>query len=163
MPAFLHDPEFWVLIAAALAVAVVWKPAKRSLIGGLDARAQRIRSELDEARNLREEAQRMLAEYQRRQRDATGESQGIVEHARAEAERIAGEGARALELALERRRRLAEERIAQAQAAAVAEIRALAVDIAIAAAREVILEQLDERGGAALIDGAIAALPQQLQ
>ncbi len=163
MPAFLHDPEFWVLIAAALAVAAAWKPAKRSLIGGLDARAQRIRSELDEARNLREEAQRMLAEYQRRQRDARDESERIVEHARAEAQRIAGEAASALELALERRRRLAEERIAQAQTAAVAEIRALAVDIAIAAAREVIAEELDEQGGAALIDSTIAALPQQFQ
>jgi F-type H+-transporting ATPase subunit b len=162
MPAFLRDPEFWVLIAALIALAVVWKPAKRSLIGGLDARAQRIRGELDEARNLRDEAQRMLAEYQRRQRDATNEAEQIIEHARAEAERIAREGARTLDLALERRRCLAEERIAQAQAAAVAEIRALAVDIAIAAAREVIVEELDEHRAAALIDGAIAALPQQL-
>ena len=162
MPAFMRDPEFWVLIAALIALAVIWKPAKRSLIGGLDARAQRIRGELDEARNLRNEAQRMLAEYQRRQRDATGEAERILEHARAEAERIAREGARALDLALERRRRLAEERIAQAQAAAVAEIRELAVDIAIAAAREVIVEELDEHRAGALIDGAIAALPQQL-
>ncbi len=163
MPEFIRDPEFWVLIAALIALAVVWKPAKRSLIGGLDARAERIRSELDEARRLREEAQQMLAEYQRRQRDAAAEAEQIVAHARAEAERVAAAAARDLDAALERRRHLAEERIAQAEAKAVAEIRTLAVDIAIAAAREVIAEELDERRGTALIDAAIAALPQQLQ
>jgi len=162
MPAFLHDPEFWVLVATLVFVAVVWKPGRRALIGGLDARAAQIRTELDEARNLRDQAQQMLADYQRKQQDAVEEAEQIVVHAQQEAERLAGQSARALEETLQRRQRLAEERIAQAQAQALADIRAIAVDIAIGAAREVIAAQLDDRRRDALVEAAIAALPQQL-
>ena len=68
MAAIVHDPEFWLTIAVLIFIGVVWKPAKRLLIGGLDARAARIRQELDAARNLREEAERALASYQLKQR-----------------------------------------------------------------------------------------------
>jgi F-type H+-transporting ATPase subunit b len=156
------DPEFWVLVAAVIFVAVVWKPVKRSLVGSLDARAAQIRDELDNARRLRDEAEQTLAEFQRKQRDAQGEADAIIAHARAEAERIAAQSARELEAALKRRQLLAEDRIQQAEAKALAEIRAVAVDVAMAAAREVITAQLDEARGAALIDEAIAALPPQL-
>jgi len=158
-----RDPEFWVLIAAAIFVALVWKPARRSVLGGLDARAARIRAELDEARRLREEAERLVAEYQNKQREAAAEAEAIVAHAHDEAERIAAQSARDLEQALERRQRLAEERIAQAEAKALDEIRGVSIDAAIAAAREVIVAQLDERRGAELLDAAIVALPQRLR
>jgi len=158
----LHDAEFWVLVAAVVFVAAVWKKASGAIVSGLDARSGRIRNELDEAEKLRQEAERLLAEYQQKQRAALDEARAIVAHAMEEAERIAAQGARDLETALERRRRLAEERIAQAEAKAVAEIRAAAVDVAIAAARGVIAESLDDRGRAALIDTAIQALPQGL-
>ena len=88
---------------------------------------------------------------------------GAGAHAREEAERIAAQAARDLEQSLERRQRLAEERIAQAESKAVDEIRAVAVDVAINAAREVIVADLDERRGAALLDTAIASLPQRLR
>jgi len=157
------DPEFWVLLAMVVFVAGVWKPARKLIIGGLDSRATRIREELDAARNLREEAQRMLADYRQREREAVAEAEEILAHARAEAERIAALSARELEETLQRRRRLAEERIAQEEVKALAEIRAVTVDVAISAARQVIAAELDEKRGAALIDTAIAALPQQLQ
>ena len=64
------DPEFWVLVAAVIFVAVVWKPARKSLIGSLDERAARIRAELDDARKLREEAEQLLAQYQQKEREA---------------------------------------------------------------------------------------------
>src|SRR5205823_2545295 len=156
----LADPEFWVLIAVVIFVIAVWKPAGRAIGGLLDARANRIAGELDEARRLRDEAEALLAEYQKKQREAEGEAQAIVAHARDEAELVATQSARDLEQALERRTRLAEERIAQAEAKAVDEIRATAVDVAIAAAREVIAGELDESRSAALVDAAIAALPQ---
>jgi F-type H+-transporting ATPase subunit b len=162
MPHFMHDPEFWVLVAAIIFVAVVWRPAKKGIVSSLDERAARIRAELAEAENLRNEAQRLLAEYQQKLRAAMDEAKAIVDHAKTEAERVAAQAARDLEQALERRRRLAEERIAQAEAKAVAEIRAAAVDVAITAARDVIAGSLDERGRAALIDTAIQALPQGL-
>jgi F-type H+-transporting ATPase subunit b len=135
----------------------------RAITTALDERAARIRGELDEARRLREEAERLLADYQRKEREATADAQAIVAHAREEAERIAVQSARDLDQALRRRQLLAEERIAQAESKAVDEIRAVAVDVAIAAAREVIAAQTDERRGGALIDSAIAALPQRLR
>ncbi|HEY1796981.1 MAG TPA: F0F1 ATP synthase subunit B [Stellaceae bacterium] len=162
MPHFMHDPEFWVLVAAIIFVAVVWRPAKKGIVTTLDERSARIRAELDEAEKLRREAERLLAEYQQKQRAALDEAQAIAAHAREEAERVAAQGARDLETALERRKRLAEERIAQAEAKAVAEIRAAAVDAAITAARNVITSSLDDRTRAGLIDAAIQALPQGL-
>jgi F-type H+-transporting ATPase subunit b len=156
------EPEFWVLLAVVLFVVGVWKPARQWIIGTLDARATRIRDELDAARRLREEAQQLLAANQKREAEAAAEAEAIIAHARAEAERVAAQAAHDLEQTLERRQRLAEERIAQEQAKALAEIRAVAVDVAISAARQVITAELDQPRGAALIDAAIQALPQQL-
>lgn len=156
------DPEFWVLVAVVVFVIVVWKPGKRAIIGALDSRAERIRQELDAARNLREEAQQALAAYQRRQQEGAAEAQAIITHAKEEAERIAAQSLRDLEEMLRRRQLLAQERIAQEETKALAEIRSIAVDVAISAARQVIAAALDERRGAALIDEAIAALPRQL-
>ena len=157
------DPEFWVLVAAVIFVAVIWKPARKAVLGSLDERGARIRAELDEAQKLREEAEQLLAQYQQREREGAAEAEAIVAHAREEAERIAAQSARDLDEALVRRQRLAEERIAQAEAKALDEIRAVAVDVAIGAAREVIVAQIDEERGAALLDAAIAALPQRLR
>ncbi|HJU17043.1 MAG TPA: F0F1 ATP synthase subunit B [Stellaceae bacterium] len=162
LPHFFAEPEFFVLIAFGIFIAVAWKRGAQAVAASLDARSARIREELNAAQNLREEAERALAEYQTKQREAAAEAEAIVAHARAEAERTAAQAARDLELTLERRRRLAEERIAQEQQKALAEIRALAVDLAVAAARQVIAGEVDEARGAALIDGEIAALPPRL-
>jgi F-type H+-transporting ATPase subunit b len=157
------DPEFWVLLAVAIFAVIVWKPIRRFVVGTLDDRAMRIQGELEEARKLREEAEQLLAEYQKKQHEAAAEAQAIVAHARQEAERIAAQAARDLQQSLERRQKLAEERIAQAESKAMDEIRAAAVDVAIDAARRVIVSELDERRGAAMLDAAIAALPQRLR
>ena len=90
------------------------------------------------------------------------EAQSIITHAKEEAERIAAQSLRDLDETLRRRQVLAQERIAQEEAKALAEIRSIAVDVAISAARQVIAASLDERRGAAMIDDAIAALPRQL-
>jgi F-type H+-transporting ATPase subunit b len=156
------DPEFWVLLAVAIFLVVAWKPMRRAVVGALDARSERIRQELEAASNLREEAQRALATYQLQQQQGASEAQAIIAHAKEEAERIAAQSLRDLEETLRRRQQLAQERIAQEEAKALAEIRAIAVDVAISASRQVIAASLDERRGAALIDEAIAALPRQL-
>ena len=156
------EPEVWVLLAVVVFVIGVWKPASRVILGGLDTRAARIRGELETARRLRDEAQEALAGYQKQQRDAAAEAEAIIAHARAEAERIAAQAARNLGETLERRQQLAKERIAQEEAKALSEIRAVTVDVAIAAARQVIVAELDEGRGVALIDMAIADLPRQL-
>jgi F-type H+-transporting ATPase subunit b len=163
MSELLHDHRFWVLISLVILIALIWKPAARSITSALDERALHIRNELDEARKLRDEAEQLLADYRRREHEAAAEAEAIVTHARQEAERLAAQAARDLDQSLARRQRLAEERIAQAEARAAAEVRGAAVDTAIAAAREVIASEIDQRRGGALIDSAIAALPQQLR
>ena len=156
------DAEFWVLLAFLIAVAVlVWKAAPL-IIAALDRRSGKIKSDLDEARRLREEAQRALAEYQRKQREALQEADDIIALARAEAEHAAAQGARDIEALLERRRRVALENIALEEAKAVAEVRAVAVDIAIAAVRRLLSEGLGAEKRGALVDDAIARLPQAL-
>ena len=111
MPEIMHDPEFWVSISVIIAVAfVVWKAAP--MIGkALDSRADKIRGELAEAQRLREDAQRLLAEYQRKQRDGLKEAEQIVALARSEAERVAAEAAKDLDAA--RKSRLIDDAIAE--------------------------------------------------
>jgi F-type H+-transporting ATPase subunit b len=157
-----HDPEFWVLVAFVIVIVGGFIKLGPAIGKSLDDRAERIRAELEEAQRLREDAQRTLAEYQRKQRDALQEAEAIIAHAKSEAERIGKQAAQDLEATLERRTRQAEEKIAQEEAKALAAVRDTAVDIAIAAARQIIAEQLDGKAGGALIDDAIAALPQRL-
>lgn len=163
MSELIHDPEFWVTVAFLLAIAAaVYLRVHAMIASALDERAAKIRAELDEARRLREEAQQLLAEYQRKQRDALKEAEEIAARSREEAERLAAQGRRDLEAAIERRRQMAEEKIAQAEAKAVAEIRAAAVEVAIAATRQILTRQLTEQRRAELIDEAIQALPAKL-
>ncbi len=158
----LHDPEFWVLVAFAIAFGGLARKAGPVIAKALDDRAGKIKAELEEAHRLREEAQRMLADYQRKQRDALKEAEEIIAHARVEAERAAAQAARDLEAALERRKRLALEKIALAESKAIAEVRNTAVDIAISAVREILAQALDAPRKSKLIDEAIAELPQRL-
>src|SRR5579871_2667172 len=116
MPQFMHDAEFWVLVAFVIAIAFLVYKARGTITGGLDARAAKIKADLDEARRLRDEAQKALAEYQRKQRDALKEAEAIVAHAKEEAQRFAAQAAKDLDAAVERRRRLAVEKIALEEA-----------------------------------------------
>jgi len=157
-----HDPEVAVAIAFVIAVALVSKRAWAVISAALDARAARIKAQLDEAQALREEAQQALAQIQRRQRDALQEAEAIIAHAREEAARYAEKAKRDLGAALERRERLAQERIALAERKAVDEVRNAAVDVAIEAARRIIAENLGAAQGSALIERAIEELPAGL-
>jgi len=162
MPHFMLEAEFWVLVAFVIAIAVLVRQAAPMVTGALDARAAKIKTDLDEAQRLREDAQRMLAEYQRKQRDALKEAEEIIAHARLEAERAADKAARDLEAALERRQRLALEKIALAESKAMAEVRNQTVDIAVAAVRQLLAQELDAARKSRLIDDAIAELGQRL-
>jgi F-type H+-transporting ATPase subunit b len=162
MAEIIGDPEFWVAVAFAIVIAgLVWKatPMASKL---LDDRALKIKAELDEATRLREEAQRMLADYQLKQRDALKEAERIIAQARREAENAAAQGERDLAAALDRRQRLALEKIALAESKATAEVRNTAVDVAIAAVRHIVAEALDSSRKSKLIDDAIADLPRRL-
>ncbi len=160
--AFYLDAHFWVGIGFALVVAIIYRPVVRGLAAALDARAAKIKARLDEAFRLREDAQEMLATYRRKQRDAMKEAEEIVAHAKAEAERLAEQGARDLEESLKRREKMAMERIAQAEAQAVKEVRDMAVEVAVSAAQQVLTRSISADQAAALVDGAIKELPRKL-
>jgi F-type H+-transporting ATPase subunit b len=159
---FFAEPELWVAVAFVIFVVVAGKPIARALASALDARATKIKAQLDEARSLREEAERLLAEHQRQQREALKEAEAMIAHARGEAERLRREGAANLEAALARREKMALEKIAQAEAQAVADVRNQAVDIATAVAARLLRESVDKGRGEALIDAAIADLDRKL-
>lgn len=157
-----HDPELAVAIAFVIAIVLVSKRVWQVLAGMLDERAAKIRAELDEAQKLKDDAQRTLGQFQRKQRDALQEAEAIIAHAREDAVRFAERAKRELQTTIERRQRLAEEKIALAEAKALAEVRNAAVEIAIGAARQVIAERLGDAQGQVLVDQAISELPQRL-
>ncbi|NBC32143.1 MAG: F0F1 ATP synthase subunit B [Alphaproteobacteria bacterium] len=154
--------EVWLLVALVVLIAAAWRPAKRAILGGLDARAEKIKADLDEVKRLREEAQATLATFQRKQRDAMSEAQEIIAHAERDAERLRTKAMEEIEESIKRREALAADRIAQAEAAALAEVRNTAVDVAIAASRQLIASELDRDKARMLIDSAIEELPQKL-
>ncbi|MBG51570.1 MAG: F0F1 ATP synthase subunit B [Alphaproteobacteria bacterium] len=159
----LQDATFWVLISFLIFVGlVVYYKVPGMIAAALDKRAADIAHELDEARKLREEAQQVLASYQRKQRDAEKEAQAIVEQAREEAERLAVETKDNLAAHVERRTKLAEDKIAQAEAQALQEVRAVAADVAVAAARTIIEQKLDGARATQLLDKSIAEVKAKL-
>src|SRR5437016_6086225 len=131
----LLEAEFWVAVAFVIFVGIlIYVGVHRMLIKALDERGSRIKSELDEARRLKDEAAGVLAEYQRKRHEAESEAQAILAGANAEAERTAAEAKAKAEEFLARRTRMAETKIAQAEEQAVADVRAAAADAAVAAA-----------------------------
>lgn len=160
--AFYDAPEFWVLVAFVITVAAIIRPFLRFVTTALDKRSQSIAERIEEAQRLREEAQDLLASYQRKQRDAVKEAEDIVDHARRETERMGGRATADLEKAVERREQMALERIAQAEAKAVAEVRSEAIDIALEATRRLLDQNLADKKADALVNDAIKELPDKL-
>ena len=154
--------NLWLLIALIIFFAISWKPAKRAILQMLDQRSDRIRAELEEAQRLREEAQAELANMQRRHRDSLAQAEDIIAHARVEAERIREKAMADLDKSLERRETQVMDRIAQAESSALAEVRTVAVDTAIAAAEQVLRDGLNDGTRQKLIDSAIEDLPNRL-
>jgi F-type H+-transporting ATPase subunit b len=153
----LHNTNFIVLLAFILFLGVLVYYKVPSILGGLlDKRADGIKSDLEEARALREEAQSLLASYERKQKEVQAQADRIVSTAKEEA-KLAAEQAKAdLANSITRRLAAAEEQIVSAQTAAIKDVRNQAVIVAVAAAREVIAKQMTAADGNALIDAAIA-------
>jgi F-type H+-transporting ATPase subunit b len=156
------NPSFWVALAFVLVVAVAFRPVMRTLTASLDARADKIRGQIEEARKLREDAQALLAEYQRKQREAMAEAEKIIAQARTDAAKMKVDAEKDLEHSLERRKQQALDRIAQSEAQALSDVRNTAVDVALAAAEKLIAGGLDPAKKAALADAAIRELQGRL-
>ena len=159
---FLNDPTFWVMVAFFVFVGALARPISGAIAAALDKRADKIRADLEEAEKLREEAQNLLASYQRQQRDAVKAAEAIVEHAKDEAERLTQQGRERLKAALERREKQAMDRITQAEAAALEKVQAHTVDVAIGATRDFLADNLKGKQAEALIETAIKELPKKL-
>jgi F-type H+-transporting ATPase subunit b len=157
MTHLLGEAEFWVAVAFAAFLGVLgWVGAHRLIIDALDQRRDRITAELAEARRLRDEAAALLAEYQRKQRDAEREAAAIVAEATADAERVAAEARAKMEEFIARRTKLAESKIGQAEAQAMAEVRAAAADAAVAAAEKILTQNAKGKVADDLIAQGIA-------
>ena len=156
------DATFWATAALIVFIALItYLKVPGMITKSLDDRADKIRSDLDEARKLREEAQALLAEYQRKRRDAESEAETIVEAAKREADTLASDAKKKLDEYVERRTKMAEQKIAQAETQAMQDVKAIAAERAIAASEQVLMSKLSD-GGASLIKSSIAEVKSKL-
>ena len=159
----LYNTDFVVLVSFLLFVGVLVYLKVPGLLGQkLDERAAGIRSDLDEARQLREEAQKVLASYERKQKEAQEQADRIVAQAREEAEQAAEDAKDEIKRSIARRLQAAEDQIASAEARAVRDVRDQAIAVATAAARDVLGKQMSAADGDALIDAGIGEVEAKL-
>jgi F-type H+-transporting ATPase subunit b len=159
----LAEAEFWVAVAFVIFIGVmIYFGVHKLIVSALDQRSDRIRGELDEARRLKEEAAALLAEYRRKQQTAEREAAEIVAGAKLEAERLATEAKARMEEFVARRTKMAETKIAQAEAQAVADVRAAAADAAVAAAEKILTQTVKGSVADDLLTKGIAELKSKL-
>ncbi len=159
----LRNTDFVVLLAFIAFICVLLYFGVPKLIGKLlDDRAAGIKSELDEARTLREEAQELLAGYERKQAEVQAQADRIVETAKEEAQAAAEQAKADIAASVQRRLAAAEDQIASAEASAVKEVRDQAVTVAVGAAQDLIAKQMTAKSAGGLIDDAIAEVAQKL-
>ncbi|PRY21909.1 ATP synthase F0 subcomplex B subunit [Aliiruegeria haliotis] len=159
----LGNTDFIVLIAFLVFIGVLVYFKVPGMLGGmLDKRAETIRSELDEARALREEAQTVLAQFERKQREVSEQADLIVAQAKTDAEEAAKQAKVDLEKSIARRLQAAEDQIASAEANAVKEVRDTAINVAIAAAADVVAKGMNAKDSAAMIDESIKVVEAKL-
>jgi F-type H+-transporting ATPase subunit b len=160
---FFGHAESWVLVSFILFLALLVYLKVPAMLGKmLDDRAAKIAHELDSARKLRVEAEALLAEYKKKRADAEGEAAAIIAAARRDAEEYAAETARKLEETLVRRQAQAEQKIAQAEASAIKDVRSAAAELAVATATRVLAETSKGKVGDGLIDESIEAVKNRL-
>jgi len=157
------EAEFWVGVAFVLFLALIWRAeAHRSVASALDERSKKASAELGEARRLKEEAKALLAEYQKKQREAEGEAASIVAQAKMEAEEIAAEAKTRMEEFVSRRTKMAETKIAQAEVQALADVRAAAAEAAVRASEKVLSDSVKGKVASDLLSAAIRDVKARL-
>lgn len=160
---FIYEPEFWVAVSFFIFVAgLLYLGVHKKIASALDARAATIAKDLEEAKRLRDEAAKVLADYRRKQGEAVEEAQGIISLAAKEAEIFTAETRRSIKEYFERRMKLAEDKIARAEAEALREVRSAAADAAVAAAQIVIAQKLTPEAADKLVKQGIDALKGKL-
>ena len=150
------------VVALAILLAAVYRPLTLAVFGALDSRAERIKHELEEAQRLREEAQSMLANYQRKLHEGEAQAKAIVEHAHEEARRLERLSREQLEQRLQRRTQQATDRIAAAESRALQDVRAQAAQLSVKATRELLKAHLDGERAGAVMDAALDEVRREL-
>jgi F-type H+-transporting ATPase subunit b len=142
----MFEAEFWVAVAFVIFIGVLgYFRVHKLLLKSIDDRQERIKAEFDEARRLKAEAEALLATYRRKQQEAEHEAQAIVAGARTEAERLAAEAEAKIEEFVVRRTKMAENKIAQAEAQALADVRSAAAEVAVAAAKTILTRTVKDK------------------
>lgn len=156
---FYKDSSFWVAFCVVAFIAfVVYKGAGKALTGALDNRTNAIKDELEEARRLREEAQTLLASYKRKQKEAEELAENIVKQARHDAEVMAAKSRKDMAERIERRTAMAEAKISNAEAQAMAEVRAKAADLALDAAEQLLSTKMSAAAKSKLVKTGISSM-----
>jgi F-type H+-transporting ATPase subunit b len=157
------EPEFWVAVAFVILLGVfAYVGVHRTVLTALDRRSERIKAELDDARRLKDEAAKLLAEYKARRASAEREAEDIIASAKTEAERIAAEAKTKMEDFVARRTKTAESKIALAEAQALADVRAAAADAAVAAASSILSQSVKGAVADDLLAKSIAEVQHKL-
>ena len=159
---FYQTPEFWVAFAFVMIVVLFVRPVMRLAVTYLDERAQDIKTKLEEARKIREDAQALLADYQRRQRDALHEAEDIMKHAHEEAERFKAEVKEKLEETIHNREKQALDRVAVAQRVAVKDLQDTAARLSLDIAERILIQAAESSQSDPLIDSSLAVIPEKL-
>ncbi len=157
------DNTFFAFVALVLFLCVVFYAGAHKKAGAaLDDRANQIAKDISDARKLREEAEALLAEYKQKKLDAEKEAEGIIAQAKADASAYADDARKKMEDTLARRTKQAEQKIAQAEAAAIKDVRAAASELAVKAATSILADSSKGKGGEGLISESIAAIKSRL-
>jgi F-type H+-transporting ATPase subunit b len=158
----LHNPLFWVTVAFVILILASYKKGSAMLTGTLDSRSARIAAELTQARQLREEAEAILAEYKRRQGEYMKEAKAILDNAGKDADAMAAYTEKELRDALDARMKQALEKIAQEETKAIADVRNHVVDISLAAARSIIVDHVSTLSQDELIKLALSDIERKI-
>lgn len=155
-----NNTGIWVAISFIVFITVAFKLSRKSVLGALDSRIDEVKNEIETAERLRVEAQELLAQYQRKQRDAEKEANEIIAHAKSQAEQMAKTSEAELEETLSRRETQLTERLKRLEESAISEIQSHAAELTVAATTEIIIQTLDKKTNSDLNEKTISSLPQ---
>lgn len=158
----LHDSNVWFIFSFIIFAGIIWKFGIPVIIEKLDQRIIQIKADLEEAENLRVEAQEMLAQYQRKHRDAVQEAEGIITKAKDSAKEFKRQAEAELGEVMQRREQQLVERLKRMEQNAMNEIQAYAADLSMNAARQIVIEKLDKKTNAKLVDEAISNIQENI-
>ncbi len=162
MDILAHDTSLWVAISFVIFAAIIFVLGRKSVTASLDCKIEEIKSEIENAERLRVEAQELLAQYQRKQRDAEKEAGEMLEHAKKQAKQLKKDAEKELAVSMDRREDQLAERLKRIEENAISEIQSHAADLAVTASQEMIIKTLDDTLNASLNEKTIKGIAKQI-